>query len=216
MRLNKAMRPLGGFLVTAAALALLSAPALASCIFDERTLDQQIRDAQVVFVGTVNETSSRGRIASFRVEEIWKGAPLPTEVEVRGGPDDPNAVTSVDRHFEIGMRYLVFPTGDARSFEDNNCSPTRAYTDDLDAHRPPNAVSSQPGAQPAAVDPGPDEALDKSVQGGPIEATVESAQGTEEPTNSAVGAWLAVWVAGAAVVVGAGLLGAILHHRSRG
>lgn len=104
--------------------------------------------AEVVFTGTVTATEGRDRIATVQVEDVWKGAPLPESVEVRGGPRGENVATSVDRHFQVGTRYLFFPTNRRAPFKDNNCSATRPYRAALERLRddPP------PGAAPA---PGP-------------------------------------------------------------
>jgi hypothetical protein len=132
----------GGFLVAGEGVAG------ASCMAPP-AVDDAIRQADIVVVGTVSTTRSRGRIATVQVEDVWKGH-VASELEVFGGPASENVFTSVDRTYEIGTRYLLFvhepsahgysPTFGGR-YEDNSCSDTRPYTNDLAALRPTGATS---------------------------------------------------------------------------
>lgn len=182
--------------------------AYASCIYDERSTDQQIADARVVFVGTVIEVGNRNRTATFRVEEVWKGGSLPESVKVIGGPEDENAFSSVDRPFELGVRYLVFPGGESPDFTDNNCSPTREWSEDLAQYRPgadpaspePSAQPPEPSPEPVAS-PAPDPA--ESPDSGESLLTTTAISGFER-RGSGYG-W--IWIPGVGVLLVAGLVG---------
>lgn len=132
--------------VAAGSIALFLLPAstaLADCAVDERTLEERIADAQVVFVGTATEVTNRDRTATFDVHETWKrpaDAPeIGPEVVVHGGPEEANAGTSVDRSWQPGQRYLVFPRLEDGRFVDDICTSTRPWTDDLAEARPADA-----------------------------------------------------------------------------
>src|SRR5207249_1767921 len=92
-------------------------------------------------------------------EEIWKGPNLPDHVEVHGGPEQPDRMTSVDRTWQQGARYLVFPRADPSGIlHDDACSPTSVYKPEFDALRPAGAYPPQgpptsgvPGAPPIAA-----------------------------------------------------------------
>lgn len=145
-------------LLTALATASLvgavgASPALASCMFDERSLEQQVAEADVVFVGTVESTRHGGSTATFRVEEVWRSTvDLPDLVEVVGGSGQDGAVTSVDRSYTDFERYLVFPFADGNRLADNSCSPTRPWSEDLAAARPDDAEVRGSGSDPTVVD----------------------------------------------------------------
>lgn len=114
-------------------------PALASCAADPRPLAAQVADADVAFVGTVVALSHDGRTARLRAEEIWKGPRLQTPV-VHGGAGGLTAgATSVDRTWQAGERYLVFPLVDGQRLTDNACTPTRPWSEELAAARPADA-----------------------------------------------------------------------------
>jgi hypothetical protein len=94
-----------------------------------------LADAPTVFVGTVISLANQGRTATFDVEEVWKGK-VAEEAVVIGGPIG-NAFTSVDRSFEEGTRYLVVPVrGAGSSFEDNACTLTQPFTQEVATFRP--------------------------------------------------------------------------------
>lgn len=207
------------FLLVAVGLTFgFAGAAYASCIYDERSTDQQIADARVVFVGTVIDVANRNRTATFRVEEVWKGGSLPESVKVIGGPEDENAFSSVDRPFELGVRYLVFPGGESPDFTDNNCSPTREWSEDLAKYRPGGAggpASPGPSTQPpkpspepvASPDPEPTETPDT----GESLLTATAISGFER-RGSDFG-W--IWIPGVGVLLAAGLAGLALRARRR-
>lgn len=133
--------------VTSVTLLLFSAvSAAASCIRDDRPLPAKVAEAEIVFVGKVLAVDDAGRTALVQVEEIWKGPELDEQVVVHGGPDGAS-FTSVDRYWEPGARYLVFPRRDDGRLEDDACSPTLPWEAHLAALRPDvtSPVEQQPG-----------------------------------------------------------------------
>ena len=115
-------------------------PAHASCYDDPGPLRERLAQAPVAFVGTVQSTTNRDRFAIIAVEEVWRGSSLPDLVEVHGTSlDNEFAMTSNDRSFTVGVRYLIVPTSAAEAgnvFYDNQCSATREYSPELDELRP--------------------------------------------------------------------------------
>lgn len=138
----------------------------ASC-FASPTVDGDLARSDLVFVGTVKQLANGDRWATFAIEDLWKGDLEGPEVEVHAGPADPgggmSAMSSIDRKYEAGVRYLVFaydPTshgymatwGTSR-FEDNNCSATQPYSASLDRFRPATAhrvAAATPATIPSA------------------------------------------------------------------
>jgi hypothetical protein len=146
-------------LLMSAGLLALPTPAFASCAMPEGTLRQRLADEEIVFVGTVTRTESRGRLAIVTVESVWKGDVAGT-VEVAGGVLQDNAGSSVDRDYEDGRRYLFVPSGgEGPRLEDSICTDTRRWKPRLDRLRPPGAVAvsdAPPGAgAPRAPAPSP-------------------------------------------------------------
>jgi hypothetical protein len=92
-------------------------------------------------VGTVAFTTNRDRTAYFTVDEIWQGPGLAWLTIVHGGPeDDPNSITTVDRTWRLGTRYLVLiGKGNKGELRDNACSFTTPYQSSFDALRPADA-----------------------------------------------------------------------------
>jgi hypothetical protein len=135
---NRPIRLAFGLPILAASL-LLAAPgvALADCMMPP-PIEQAIQQAEMVFVGTVSATSNRNTWAEVAVEEVWKGPDQQATVVVRGGPAG-NAATSVDRTFEVGVKYVFFPYLDAAALTDNSCTSTTPWSDGLAALRPSDA-----------------------------------------------------------------------------
>ena len=154
MTTHRLLRVLTAGVAVGSAVGLLfPGAARASCVAPP-PVDQAVAEGDVVMVGTVTATRSRDRIATIRVEEVWKGR-VDGEVEVHGGPASENSATSVDRTWTVGGRYLVFARepaarGDPATFggryEDNACSNTQPYTPALDVHRPDGATTVDTGA----------------------------------------------------------------------
>ncbi|MEY2451935.1 MAG: hypothetical protein QOD92_1509 [Acidimicrobiaceae bacterium] len=128
-------------------------PAAASCA-GSPTVESDLERTDLVFVGTVTHLTNGNRWATFTVEDLWKGELASAQVDVHAGPVDPggsfSAISSVDRHYDAGARYLVFaydptshgyqPTWGTQSrFEDNICSATQHFTPELDRFRPASA-----------------------------------------------------------------------------
>lgn len=154
---------MNGLLTRAAASAVLlaslltsAAPVAASCQMpfpiDEATaLQQGMREADSVFVGTVTSLSNGDRWATVAVEEVWAGPDLAEAVEVRGAPE--GMTTSADRIYAAGKAYLFVVLIAEGQLTDNACSVTREFTRDLAALRPATArppIAPAPDADAAA------------------------------------------------------------------
>ena len=138
-------------------------PATASCA-EPVPIEQSLGEAPTVFVGTVTHVQYSGRVATFQVEEVWKGD-VGVVAVVNGGPglseleaaraQGQEVFTSVDRTFESGSRYLVVSYArDGALLSDNACSATRAFTADLEQHRPDSAYAPVAAAAPDTGDEG--------------------------------------------------------------
>ena len=139
---------------TVLALLLLAMPgaALADCAMPP-DIKTAATSADIVFVGTVTATANRSTWATVAVEEVWRGPDHAAEVLIMGGPAG-NAATSVDRSFEVGVKYLFFPyafdsgnegggtragNGAESGLADNSCTSTTPWTEDLLGLRPSDA-----------------------------------------------------------------------------
>lgn len=123
-------------------LALAPESATASC-GEIPPLEEHLAQAEVVFVGVVTAVTHEQRTALVDVEEIWRGPELPTEVTVLGGFED-LGFTTADRYFEEGRRYLFAPSLTEGRLEDNACSATQIWSDDLTDLRPASFVTPEP------------------------------------------------------------------------
>jgi hypothetical protein len=153
-------RWLGALCAAFAALALVPA-AKASCA-PLPPLAKPLAAAEVVFVGTVTRLEHDGRVATFRVEEVRKGV-VGSTVVVNGSAVSLAALekaarkglgiaSSVDRTYELGVRYLVVPHDASREvLLDNSCSATQIYMSKLDASGPPREASFPPPPSPPAT-----------------------------------------------------------------
>jgi hypothetical protein len=125
-------------LLSIAALPATPRAALASCVIAP-PLEQAVEAAEIVFIGTVEETAQGNRWASVAVEEVWRGPDQPKTVVVKGGPAG-NTATSVDRSFEVGVKYIFLPYVDpAEGLSDNSCTNTQPWTEAMAALRPAGA-----------------------------------------------------------------------------
>ena len=139
MRPMKALRVLR-VLAAVAALAFVLPPSavLADCMMPP-PVEEAAQTAEMVFVGTVAETSNHNSWASVVVDEVWRGPDQPAAVIVKGGPAG-NMATSVDRFFEVGVKYLFFPYADETGgLADNSCTNTVQWSADLAQLRPADA-----------------------------------------------------------------------------
>lgn len=130
------------------------APTLASCA-EPPPIAEALAKAEILFVGTVTATDNGGTWATAQVEEVWKGPDQPIIVLVKGGPG-PGAATSIDRTFEVGVKYLFFAHVDGAALGDNACTSTTPWTDGLLGLRPADArapIGDAPG-EPTDFDPG--------------------------------------------------------------
>ena len=135
-RLLRALRVAAS--VAALAFVLTPSAALADCMMPA-PVQEAAQTADIVFVGTVTETANRNSWASVAVEEVWRGPDQPASVVVKGGSGG-DMVSSVDRTFEAGTRYLFFPyRGDDGGLADNSCTNTTPWTADLAQVRPADA-----------------------------------------------------------------------------
>ena len=91
------------------------------------SVEENLRAADVVFLGKVVDRSNRDRTAVMEVLEIWKGRALPPEVVVNGGPEDVTQQTSIDRTFLLGQVYLVVPANAKSPFQDSLCTGTQLW-----------------------------------------------------------------------------------------
>ncbi len=131
-------------------------PVAASCA-PTVSLEEALLFADTVFVGSVTQLANNNRWATVRVEERWTGArDLGDTVQVRGGPE-PGTASSVDRVFAPG-RYLFVVTRGPGYLEDNGCSATTPWSDDLAALRPAGVTAATDvvtGTQVTELDLGP-------------------------------------------------------------
>jgi hypothetical protein len=137
----------------AAIVVLLAMPgaALADCAMPP-DIKTAATSADIVFVGSVTATANRNSWATVAVEEVWRGPDQPAEVVIMGGPAG-NAATSVDRTFEVGVKYLFFPyvsdlgneggagrlAGAESGLADNSCTSTTPWSAGLLELRPSDA-----------------------------------------------------------------------------
>lgn len=149
-RVTRALRwtaPLSAVLLVAVA----PTAAIASC-GQPPPLEDAVDEADAVFVGVVVEVSNRQRNAVVDVEVVWKGD-VDERVEVRGGPQSPNTITTVDAAYDEGERYLFVPhEGSGDRFRDNACTSTQPYDDDFDELRPAGAVDPGPSPSPGETE----------------------------------------------------------------
>jgi hypothetical protein len=164
MRASQLVRHFAGLAAAAFFLVALWAPAVVSAkCAPPPAGGVPWSSADAVFVGTVTSVTSGDRWATVSVEEVWQGPDQPAEVVVRGGPAG-DAMTSVDRTFSVGVRYIFAVTLEDGALLDNACSgTTEVDAVALDAVRP--AEIRQPGSGTPV--PGRD-GLDLGWLGGPV------------------------------------------------
>lgn len=114
-------------------------------------IEQALRNAEVVFVGTVRATRAGGSVASFAVEEVWRGS-LGEAVEVRGSFDGDRPGED-DRVWTVGQRYLVLPVQFDGALRDNICTATTEWRPEMGDLRPDGATGGGAGFPAAIVAP---------------------------------------------------------------
>ena len=182
-------------------------PAAASCIMLPGSLEQRLKDAEIVFVGTVDSADDSGRIANVVVESVWKGQ-VDEHVQVQGGPGDPQAMTSVDRGFDVGTRYLFVPTkGNGQVFEDNACTDTRQWKAKFAQHAPEDAAAVD--GPPSTADPQAEEAAN---EGGPAADPAAQPQPEAQPQASNL-SWL--WITAAVALAVVAVVAVVLRRRGQ-
>jgi hypothetical protein len=140
-RISSSPRVLAMLLLLVAVTSPLLVPVVAGASCASGVAEQDaIQSAPFVFVGTVTDLSNGGRVATVRVDDIWRGRGIPSSVDVVGTPDLNAAATSVDRTYADGSQYLFVPVGGGpEHFTDNNCTATQLYSANLSALRPVGA-----------------------------------------------------------------------------
>lgn len=151
------MKAAGLLAVLAVALVVPGAATATICVGFE-SLEEHLQEADVVFTGTVVATRNLERTAVVQVHEVWKGGPLPAQVTVHGGPDNPNMGSSAERTFQRGD-YLFATDLHEGKLTDNNCSATGEWVPELEAFRPagaqpPIGVAVGAGGEDAVLSPG--------------------------------------------------------------
>ncbi len=142
-------------LTIAATLAAPLGAAQASCLVDDRPIEDRLGEYAYVFKGQVVDLTDEDRTARFAVEEVWRGT-LGAEVTVHGGaeqdgPAGQAVITSVDRSWSADTTYLVTANADPRGLVDNACSATTEWDEELAVARPAD-WSAPEDAQPEDED----------------------------------------------------------------
>lgn len=201
------MNPRHLLLVLSVAASLVwsaAVPAAASCAGPMGPLKQRLDDASIVFVGTVDSADETGRTANVIVESVWKGE-VDEHVQVQGGPRDPQAITSVDRSFDVGERYLFVPVkGNGQVFEDNICTETQQWRPKLARHAPEDAAPVD--GSPPTVDPQAEEAADE----GGLTGTPPNPEPEAQASNLG---WL--WITAAVAVAVVAAVAVVVRQRGR-
>ncbi len=175
-------------LVLSSLVTFVGPTAAASCA-EAVPLGRAISDAPIVFVGSVTHLQFDDRMATFQVDEIWKGE-IGASVLVSGGPRPTELVgptragqsiiTSADRTYELGRQYLVISYGSEDGvLLDNACSATQLFEPALMEHRP-------------------------------VAITHPTPEGPDEPISSD-----SLWMAVGSSIVGAAIVGAAVALRRR-
>ena len=142
-------------LLLATAGGLGGATAWASCVARGAPGTLPSPDA---FTGTVTATSSGGRVA----EVLTDGGSHVTVIGTPAGPDPSgvNGRTSVDRTYEVGVRYEFDPRNSTSPYEDNACTGTHAVSPLAPTTSPAPTTAPDPSAttvsSSSAAGTGPD------------------------------------------------------------
>jgi hypothetical protein len=136
----------GGLAAAGLAMAALWLPASVALAAD--CVPATVPDAQltgdVIFVGTVFKLENDNRWAVVLVNERWQGAEgIPDTVTVHGGPEQGSSTVN-DRAYS-SSRYLFDVRNLGPYMEDDACSATTPWSEDLARYRPSNVVEA-PGS----------------------------------------------------------------------
>lgn len=182
---------------------LVVAPAAqASCAGPMGPLKKRLAGYDTVFVGTVIDTASAGRLATVKVESVWRGD-VPATATVAGGELAAGVATSVDRSYSDGVRYLFTPTHFKQGrYRDNACTDTQEWTRKVERLRPRGAPPAENAEAQNVVAPGTPAPSPEPVgpQAAP-EGDTGATQGTSTSTVLLVGAALTAAAAGAFLLV---------------
>lgn len=154
-------------LLAATVMVLSGTPAAYASCAEPEPMAVALTRAEAVFIGTVTALDFDGRVATFVVDEVWRGD-VDEAALVNGSGERLASLqaaesrgeslwTSVDRTFEAATRYLVVAYGrDGATLLDSACSLTQPYTPALVEHRPSTAhppVAAVPQPVPVGVEP---------------------------------------------------------------
>ena len=174
-------------LTTAVLLSATIAPAYASCLLDERPLEERLADHPLVFVGTTTELRDDGRSAAFRVEEVWRGE-AGAEVIVHGGSPDAPGVTSIDRFFAADTRYVVAARAEGSAWVSDSCMPTEEWDEERHAAARPASASAPTGDDGGAAAAGSENTGDAGAAASEGNALVPAAVAVA--LLAGIGGWL--------------------------
>lgn len=124
----------GSLAVVAACLFLLTPGAVLADCMAPPPIEEAVKQAEVVFVGTVIGVQDQGRRATVTVDEVWRGPDLADTTVVLGGLGE--GFTSVDRTYEVGVKYIFFPLLEDGSLRDNLCTNTVQWLPEYEDLRP--------------------------------------------------------------------------------
>lgn len=117
------------------------------------SLESASRQASAVFVGTARDIDPTSNRVTFDVSWQWKGAVMPTVVDVEVSPADDLATSAASRLFTAGRNYLVFTQNAFEPFVVDSCAPIQPYVSSASLI-PPNlwvALDNETAYRPAAV-----------------------------------------------------------------
>jgi len=177
-----------------------TAPAWASCASPGALTSPN------AFAGTVTATSRSGRVAEVRTDEGHHVTVIGTPVVP--DPSGADRATSIDRTYEVGVRYEFDPRNSTSPYEDTACTSTHVL--------PPLAPTAAPTpAAPTPAAPTPSAPTPSAPT--PSAPTVSSSPSAAAAGTDAGGASSTTTIAIMAVVVLLGLsviAAALLHYRT--
>jgi hypothetical protein len=108
-------------------MAVLSTSGTSRAVCTAPDIEEGLRRAPVVFVGTVESVSNNDRTAVFDVHWVWKGQQVEEKATVVGESPDEAAVSGDDRTFQVGITYLVASSTAVAPFQSDRCAATRVW-----------------------------------------------------------------------------------------